>query len=192
MLLDEAIRDLALPMIRERHPDAFTVHELSLFEGRTRLDLAAVYRGICGFEIKSAKDNTKRLRRNQAEKYSRVCRQVTIFVSKGDLWRAKKIIPKWWEIVKIVGGHYDEPELEIVREGEENPNVDPEAFALCFWREELLKILGLPKRHGAPKEELGKIVSESLSLEEMYGFYDQLVRYRPIRDNRWAALHGVG
>ena len=190
-LKDDTVRELIDPLISKRHPGAFIVHELPFFEGKTRVDLGVVREGIFGYEIKGDRDNIKRLKGNQAARYSAICRRVTLVVSQKDIWRAERVVPDWWELIAVMGGTYDDPYMEFRRDGHENHNIDKLEIVRSLWKEELIQILGLPKRYRGKKEDLAQVVASSLSLDEVYTVLEKKLRHRVIRDNRWGAAHGV-
>src|SRR6266446_8136444 len=80
-----------------KDPDTCIVDELGLRHGAARVDIAVVNGIIHGFELKSDKDNLKRLP-HQIQIYSSVLDKVTLVVGMRHAHEATKLVPDWWGI----------------------------------------------------------------------------------------------
>lgn len=114
--------------------------ELGLRHGSGRVDLAVVDGRIHGFELKSDKDNLKRLPA-QVEIYNSVLDTVTLVVGRVHLVEASRMVPEWWgiEVAEFSNGY--ELQISIERDGGENPGVDAFSVAKLLWRDEALEFL---------------------------------------------------
>src|SRR5690606_14499419 len=76
------------------------INELDVCAGSAIMDIVVVNGEIHGFEIKSERDNLKRLPQ-QISYYNRVFDRVTLVVSSDHLDKAQEMIPEWWGIYCI-------------------------------------------------------------------------------------------
>lgn len=190
---DTDIRLLLRPLVERKFTGFLICDELSIHEGKSRIDLAVVAdTGIHGFEIKSRVDNIKRLKGNQSERMSRVCETATLVVDPAHLWKADGVIPSWWGITCLEFDYNDKPSLMVERHPKPNPNVSAVDVARCFWKEEILSILGNNEPFKSMnKKQLYEIMGNSFPLPTLYQLLDIRLRKRMVRDNRWAAMHGI-
>src|SRR6266550_991942 len=80
-----------------KDPDTRIVDELGLRHGIARVDIAVVNGIIHGYELKSDKDNLKRLP-HQVTIYSSVLDKVTLVVGIRHALEATELVPDWWGI----------------------------------------------------------------------------------------------
>ncbi len=134
------------PQLRSRlcgiaasEPGAVVLDELGLSRKSARVDLALVNGSLHGYEIKSERDDLRRLSR-QATHYAAVLERATLVTAGTHLDVAISIVPSWWEVVTatLVDGCLV---LQQVRSGGANPSPSPEALASLLWRDEVLRLL---------------------------------------------------
>lgn len=119
--------------------DTRIVEEMGIWHGSVRIDLAVINGEIAGYELKSARDTLQRLP-NQAKLYGQVFDRVHLVAAEKHIEHALSELPSWWGIIvarEAAGG----VELEVHRQSERNPVVDPMQVARLLWREETLDIL---------------------------------------------------
>ncbi len=73
-------------------PQVLIIHELSVCQGKARIDVALIDTGIHGYEIKGYTDNLSRLPR-QVSIYNRVCDTATVVVAEQHLQEVVNIVP---------------------------------------------------------------------------------------------------
>jgi hypothetical protein len=117
------------------------VDELGLC-GEVRVDVAVINGDLSGFEIKSARDNLRRLPK-QVEFYSRVMDFAGIVVAKNHLSEARSMLPKWWGIQVAADAGDGQVVIKHVRAPRRNRQVDPASVVQLLWRDEALEELAL-------------------------------------------------
>ena len=149
--------------------DTVFIHEMGVCQGKARVDIAVVNGRLHGYEIKSERDNLRRLS-SQATMYNRVFDEITLFCSYKHTTKALDLIPLWWEVVQTIpDGH--EPVFQTVREGKNNPNRDIRAIVELLWKNEAMALLS--ERHflrglkGKPRAVIWEKVCELFTLEEV-------------------------
>ncbi|QTJ70095.1 sce7726 family protein (plasmid) [Rhodococcus sp. ZPP] len=118
--------------------DTLILDELGLC-GEVRVDVAVVNGALSGFELKSARDNLRRLH-HQVEIYSQVLDYAVLVVADNHLNAAKGIVPRWWGLT-VATSRKGEVELDEIVEPRMNRGVDPMSLAQLLWREEALEEL---------------------------------------------------
>ncbi|MFI7163736.1 sce7726 family protein [Rhodococcus erythropolis] len=119
--------------------DTLVVDELGLC-GEVRVDVAVINGALTGFELKSARDNLKRLPK-QVEIYSQVLDFAELVVADNHQKEAIAIIPKWWGVTVALASKGDGVRLEAVREPRMNRSIDTRSLAQLLWRDEALEEL---------------------------------------------------
>ncbi len=164
------LRRRALAHYRD-DPDTVLIEELGLKRGLVRLDLACVTGFIHGYEIKSDRDNLKRLDR-QVEIYSQILDRATLVASPRHIESAISRLPLWWE-VWVVEPARNGPRFISIRRGRKNPDRNPRALVELLWQDEALKLL---EQHNAAKGVRGKArhylwdrICETLDLDTIAG-----------------------
>lgn len=144
------------------------VDELELC-GLARVDVAVINGSLAGFELKSQRDNLRRLP-NQVQLYSRVLDFATLVVAETHLAHARERLPAWWGCI-VARWDGTTVELESLSEAQQNPGPDPYSVALMLWRDEALDELdglGLAKgRRGWTRNELCAALAAELPLEAL-------------------------
>lgn len=138
--LRQALRSRVLASYAE-DPNTRIVDELGLRHGAARIDVALVNGIIHGFELKSEKDNLKRLPR-QIEIYNSVLDKVTLVVADRHAESASKIIPEWWGITIATFDRRKRILFEFQRVADNNPSIDLVSVCKLLWRNEALSLLG--------------------------------------------------
>ena len=115
------------------------IDEMGVCQGKARIDVAVVNGKLHGYEIKSERDNLRRLAA-QAEMYNRVFDEITLVCCCQHTKDALEVIPSWWEVLEILPAG---PSLtfETVRDGTVNPNKDARALVEFLWRDEAMALL---------------------------------------------------
>jgi hypothetical protein len=127
-----AILGLLTEQLRAQGHRGRLVSEMGLCQGEVRVDLAAIDSELHGFEIKSERDNLRRLPA-QAAIYSAVFDRMTIVAAPRHITGAERRIPGWWG-VSIVDG--EAGAIRPIRPATPNPGGDPLALARLLWRDE--------------------------------------------------------
>jgi hypothetical protein len=123
-----------------RDPNTWIVDELGLRHGAARVDIAVVNGLIHGYELKSDKDNLKRLP-HQVTIYNSVLDKVTLVVGTKHSDEAIKLVPDWWGVKVATMGSRGGFEFRDVRRACTNPSVDPLSVSKLLWRNEALTLL---------------------------------------------------
>jgi hypothetical protein len=120
------------------------VDEFWIPRSNERVDVAVVGSTLRAFEIKSYRDDLKRLPR-QSGAYARLFDECTVVASRRHLTEAMRLLPDWWGVWLIV----DEAavQFEELRPARRNPALDCETLIRLLWRQEAreaLTDLGVP------------------------------------------------
>ena len=94
---DQDIRQILINELTAKfrdHKDTILVHELGLFQGKSRIDIAIINGSLYGYEIKSDSDNLLRLD-DQLQAYSKVFDYLTFIVGPSHLTKVKAKLPRW-------------------------------------------------------------------------------------------------
>ena len=150
-------------------PDTVVIDEMGIRQGKTRIDVAVINGQLHGYEIKSERDNLRRLT-TQATTYGMVFDRMTLVCGDRHLLGATEIVPVWWEILKF---EYVEGCLAFqrVREGMSNPRKNARALAEFLWLKDAMALVGLRNSlrglRGRPKAVFWGKVCELFSTEEI-------------------------
>ena len=128
-----------LDVLHADDDDTRVIEEMGIWSASARIDIAVVNGELCGFELKSARDNLKRLP-GQEELYSQVFDRVTLVTAENHLEKSREIVPEWWGI-SIASMSCQGVELDDEREPQENPQLNPATLARLLWRDEALEAL---------------------------------------------------
>lgn len=145
------------------------IDELGICQGASLVDIAVVNGSMWGWEIKSEKDNLKRLPL-QMSYYNKVFDYITIVTNENHLNEIKEIVPKYWGVI-CVKKKKEGFELENLRKPKKNKNVDAFSLVQFLWKEEALEVLekeGLIKgMKSKPRKLIWRKIAESLELEKI-------------------------
>lgn len=171
---DADVRQATWKMINKRKcnngPDVLKIDEFDLC-CEVRADIAIINGHITGYELKSAKDNLRRLPK-QVLYYSKIMDYCNLVVSDNHLEKAMEIIPDYWGIylakVSSSGKVYIRKQRSPLFNG---AYLDPYAIAQLLWRPEILTILddnGIPRGKGYQNRfTLWDTMAENFSLTEL-------------------------
>jgi hypothetical protein len=179
---DAQIRELLLPFVRREYtaPDIMVLEEFALYGGINRADIAALNGVSHGYEIKSDRDTLTRLPQ-QVLAYNAVFERATLVSSDRHLASARKIIPKWWGIVRVTRPEFSF-RLERIKDSNPNPSPNGEAIASLLWRPEalhLLSSLGLDAGvRSKPMQCLIERLAWAMDPDELSGYVRQAIRAR--------------
>lgn len=142
LLGDAEIRFVLRSCLSQKHANksrTVFIEELGLCRGRVRVDLSVVNGLLHGYEIKSDRDNLRRLN-NQVELYGKVFDRATLVVGERHLAEVLDNVPVWWGILLA---HRSAKKLQIktVRSPRSNPKKDPRALVELLWLEDALALL---------------------------------------------------
>lgn len=178
---DCAIRNaLSSKLLSEKEANALLVEELGLCQGDVFVDVAVVGDTLEGYEIKSDRDNLRRLER-QGATYSQVLSKVTVVLTEKHLEAARPAVPLWWGI-SLAYSDNDGPHIKTVRAPKKNPAVNPGALVQLLWREEalgLLEDLNLAKGMlSKPRRAIWSRLAEQLPLRRLQSLVCSKIRQR--------------
>ncbi len=131
-----AIRELLIDRLRAGGHRGPLVPEMGICLGDARVDLAAIGADLDGYEVKSPRDDLRRLMA-QAGSYERVFDHMTLVAPMPAISEAARRLPGWWGLVAYRGGVSMEP----VREPQRNELVDALATVRLLWRDEAAALL---------------------------------------------------
>ena len=150
-------------------PGTILIDELGISRGSARVDIAAVGRQFHGYEIKSERDDLRRLAA-QASLYGRVFDRVTLVCGDRHLSRALDIIPSWWGIIRVIV-RGEQPTFKYVRRGRKSPDRETRAIVELLWLDEAMALLerrnALRGLRGKPRDVLWDKVSELFGIDEV-------------------------
>lgn len=164
---DPAIRAQLLAMLRNIDHSAIVHEELPLSRGRAKADISVVNGHMCGYEIKSDRDNTGRLQRQVAH-YNLIFDFCFVVVGQKHYARIVDIVPAHWGIW-IADLNETGVSMGIRREPKLNTQIDSNALVRLLWRDEATRIA---KEHGlldrsALVSELWPLLTKNLSVAEL-------------------------
>ena len=177
-LIDDpiAIRDLLVAQLRQAGQNGRLVPEMGLCQGRARIDLAAIGVGLDGYEIKSGRDDLRRLPA-QAVVYGQVFDRVTLVAPERHLLAASRQVPDWWGLSVV---NADARRIEPLRQPSENPACDALSTARLLWRDEVAAALEerLGKSPRAARPVLWRQLAEIASPDELRALVCRCLRDR--------------
>ena len=95
---DIDIRMAIVNQIRAADPTTAIFEELPLARGEGCADIAAVNGALWGYELKSSRDSTARLR-GQVRNYDRIFDYCLVVTACNHLRNVRKIVPPYWGIL---------------------------------------------------------------------------------------------
>lgn len=113
------------------------IREMGMHRGAARIDLAVVDDSLDGYEIKSPRDDLRRLAA-QVSAYSQVFDHLTLVGTEHHLEGAARTVPRWWGLTVM---DVRTSMVHVVRSAAPNPGPDPAALVHLLWREEMLEVL---------------------------------------------------
>lgn len=180
---DKVVRPPLRKYLSDYYTSSYLYEEVAIHGGKTIIDMMVVSQGeIIGFEIKSGRDNLRRLER-QVASYDRVFTRNYIVVDDNHLERVEKSVPRYWGIFLAYDGG-DGVVIELYRDAEVNPKQAKRWVLDFLWKDEttfLLKKYGVYK--GMSKERLVRRymkLGATLDIDQIIG---ELYRILPARSN---------
>lgn len=176
---------------RQHHGDDRTmiVEEMGVWSGTVRVDVAVINGELCGYEIKSARDNLLRLP-SQENLYSQVFDRVTLVVAEQHAAKSRGLVPDWWGSIVAVPESDGTVALKLGRPAALNPSVNALQLTRLLWRSEALTILhqhGLSKGYrSAPAEKVFRYLAGELPLELLRDEVRETLKSRP----HWSRKRG--
>lgn len=162
MSTEQIVRDWLLQELTNTLNDTLAIiEEFWIPVSHERADLVFIQDGLQAFEIKTERDNLKRLSR-QVQAYTRIFDTCTAVVAARHVDQTCSMVPEWWGIWAIP----DEQCMPFckIRESKCNESVDPETLVRLLWREEVkvaITELGHP-----PSPDMGRLLMWETLLEQ--------------------------
>lgn len=157
------------------------VDELELCYGDSRIDVAVINGALLGFEIKSERDNLRRLP-SQVESYLRVLDFLTIITCKNHINGVLDLVPdQCGLIVAEPGNNKEDINFSIIREPLKNELVEKASLVQLLWRDELLALIGQRRERGylsKPKRALWDIACALYSMQELSEYVRNALKVR--------------
>lgn len=116
-------------------PATLLVNELGI-GGATRVDVVVLNGSFCGYELKSERDDLRRLQ-GQVAAYSKVLDMASLVVAARHHSHVGGLLPDWWGVM-VAHSEAEGVVLEMDRPGGRNPSLDTAALVSLLWRDELL------------------------------------------------------
>lgn len=166
----EALHTHLRDNLKDKYFSSLIIDELGVLEGTFRVDMAVIHKEeLHGFEIKSEKDNLKRLPLQQ-ENYSKVFDRMTLVCDQKHVSEALEIVPRWWGLICVSEAN-GKPFLNEIWPSRTNFNVNPYAMCQLLWRDEAFKVL---KANGmaygfkkGSRKRMWKAIAQSLNIKEI-------------------------
>ena len=154
---------------RARHDncsDTLLLEEFGICRGLGRIDMVVVNTSLEGYEIKSDRDDMRRIER-QVELYSKVLDRATVVVGERHLSSIFDIVPGWWGVLYFGSG----PRIESLRHSKKNRSVDARALVELMWYDEAIGVLEERSAargvRGKPRSIVWDRVCETLAPQEI-------------------------
>jgi hypothetical protein len=141
-LSDVVIRSALVSELQSHYADLDThvVHEMPLFSGFVRVDVAVVNGELSGFEIKSDCDTLARLDR-QVRAYRKVFDRLTVVTTDRHAKHVQARVPEWCGIA-IANRNQQRIVFSRLQSASDNPEWDIVAVLNLLWQTELRKLGG--------------------------------------------------
>ena len=169
---DNVIRTALRSTLLAKHAvdfDTVIVEELGLCRGQVRVDLALVNGLLHAYEIKSDRDNLRRLPK-QVDAYGRVADRATLVVGEHLLQCASEAVPAWWGVIRV-RARRSGVRFATVRRPRRNPDRNPRALAELLWSGDAIALLeqrnAAKGMRGKPRWTLWDRVCKEYSLDEI-------------------------
>jgi hypothetical protein len=153
---------------------------------KERVDVALVGAGLSGFEIKTERDDLRRLPR-QLSAFSRLFDNCTVVVAEKHLGGCESMVPDWWGI-SVASLEDRRVHIETIRLGRPNPDCDPELLVRLLWKGEVERAvveISAPSPKEASRQVLWASLLEHASPGEVKRLVCDALRHR---DGRGARL----
>lgn len=176
---DFSIRAPLLLWLRRLYSDDLSAKMLEEFKmprPSARIDIALVNGEMAGYEIKSDRDNLRRLK-VQIPAYAKVFDKVSLVTTAKHLEEAEAKVPHWWGILVFD----DAGQFRIARASKQNKGVDVRALLFALSRNELLQVARMANvslyRLGR-KEEMVDALSSATTSRAMFNYAREVLKLR--------------
>ena len=163
-----ALRSQLLSDYRDQ-TDTTLIEELGICRGQTRIDFAVVNGVLHAYEIKSDRDNLRRLR-GQVDRYGEVVDLATLVVGERHVDRAIKMLPSWWGVLRVECGPTG-PRFNLLRGALRNPDRNPRSLVELLWLDDAVALLERRDAargvRGKPRRVVWDRICDCFSLEEI-------------------------
>lgn len=168
MLYDKDIREPLFDFLEESYGKIRIIEEKQM--GRSRADVVMVLQeALCGLEIKSDADTYARLGR-QVRDYDQYFDYNYIVAGTKHAHHVEEHVPDWWGII-TVELEEGRPDFYLLREAEENPNINWKRKMGLLWRPELVHIQErnqLPRYRQKGKDFVIDKILQKVPKEQLY------------------------
>jgi hypothetical protein len=131
---EAAIREAIRSAYRARAGEIW-INEFSIPGTRERVDLALVGSSLTAFEIKTERDDLRRLPR-QLDAFSRLFDHCSVAVDEKHVAECESMVPEWWGILVARLGAKGVV-LDLLRAATPNPKSDPALLVRLLWKGEV-------------------------------------------------------
>lgn len=170
---------------RPAGPAEMWIEEFWIPGTKERADLALVGAGLSGYEIKTERDDLRRLPR-QLGAFSRLFDRCDVVVAEKHLHGCESLLPAWWGIsVASLGARG--ALVERVRGGEPNPACDAALLVRLLWKDEVeqaVKEIAAPSPADASRQVLWASLLKHASPTEVKRLVCDALRRRDGRSAR--------
>ena len=171
-------------LAHHNNPKTIVVDELGLSHGKNRIDIAVLNGCLHGYEIKSSKDNLKRLP-SQLDIYSRSLQKLTIVTAPNHIEDVLSIAPQWSGIVLVEKGSRGGMHFTKMRAPKNNPDVCMTSLAHLLWKDEAisyLQYLGITENlSNKPRKTLYEYISKHSDINNLISW----IKVQFMRRENW-------
>jgi len=179
------LHEVEMKRICAADPGTRVIDELGIFEGKYRIDVAAVNGFLHGYEIKSSQDNLDRLPSQQTA-FNKVFDKLTLVADERHVEEAMKVLPAWWGLM-VAGMRDGSPYIDQIWAPRLNPEVDPFAICQLLWKEEAMSILAERKLSAGLSTKRRRVLWETLSFALELNELKEIVRTTLKERDDWRA-----
>lgn len=181
--VDKEIRPFLKEHLHTLYGDVPIYEELAIAYNSTVVDMVVLAQGeLIGLEIKSGKDNLRRLP-TQIKNYDKVFSRNYIVVDDNHLEKVERMVPHYWGIILAYHDGTGDVFIELYRDAEENPNQDAYWVLELLWRDELTYLM---KKHeiyrGMSKARMVERRRKLLLHLSLYDTVQEVIHLLPQRD----------
>lgn len=182
MLKDKDIRIALINEINNlnENKDYRIVEELAVCDGDARVDVALINGKLCGYEIKSDRDTLDRLP-GQINAYNKTFDKMTIVVGEKFQELIVNEVPEWWGIGVAYANNSGCVNINLIRMGTYNENVQARSLLELLWKDEILVLLknkGVKGLSNKNRRKLRDIAIDTISLNEIKNYTREVLKVR--------------
>lgn len=160
--------------------ETLIIDELPLCDGDARVDVAVINGMLAGYEIKSDRDDLRRLA-SQKEAYGRLFHQITLVTDSRQFQKVVESVPEWWGVMQATE-EQGIVALRIARQPSANPSVDRNALVHLLWKDEAfdeLRVRGMSTgMKNKPRHVLWRVLAETLNEAELVQVVSRRIKAR--------------